>query len=138
MANHEFFSIASNLIFLAPLYFSIQEELWVMAALMSMIFVASSIYHTLKPGGPDWWHINGRRNKQQDLWLWVDTIIGWTLVIYTIFLLAGKNWPQPYLFAVLGVVGITLLFWKGKFSYRYTHGLWHLVAGSTILLAIIF
>ncbi len=139
MQLREPFTLYSHIFFLTPLYFAVILDARVHIVVISVLVIASILFHGSKPKGPIWWHETGELETFQKVFLWADTFAASSLVALNLFVFWQKDFPSEFWYAIIfAIVAVFILLFKTKEQeYDFYHGIWHVFASLITLLAVI-
>jgi hypothetical protein len=131
--NNTIWSTWTSLALLAPAitYFSSGEYL--IAGLIVLAALISTVYHLNKPLGVDWiWHDN--KTRMQRILLWLDMIVSTSVGLFVVAALLTSSFDRFDL--IVGGLGLFALFFLvlGDHYYEALHGFWHLFAALVLIL----
>ncbi len=122
------------LLLVACIAFFLGEQMF--GVLLCAVSGISSVYHMIKPFGPDWWW-SPHKTAWQYIMLYVDTIGVIVLIGYGSFLFFLKGFP-PLFWVALGLLCVLAMqmMMPVKRYYVAQHAFWH-VGGALIAFLVI-
>jgi hypothetical protein len=111
-------TVWSNVFFLVPFIYSIQNLIYWYSLLIGLMISVSVVYHWSKE----------KRFKYQDYSL--STL----LIASNFILLISGNWVQPFSTMALSFALVAILFYRRQYnknSFDVNHGLWHFFSAFT-------
>ncbi len=136
MKLKEPFSVFSNLVFFIPLYFALLNNSYIQAIIIASVCVFSIIFHLIKPLGSIRKKDIKNLSNFQKLLMWLDVIMAYFLVLLNMFIFWQRGFPIEFWCAILISIVAVFIYFAPKKNYDFSHGIWHLLSGIIVLLAV--
>lgn len=130
--NNRFWSTWTSFFLLFPVIVALIQNKINFAILVTLLMLASILYHLKKTSGVDWWW--HRKKFYQHFWQILDTGLGIAVGVVMFQKVLETKMSLALIFLLLFVlIDFIYLFISNKY-YEACHGLWHILSGITIFL----
>lgn len=129
--------VYTNIFFVIPIVVGVRNGVWGITIMLVIFLISSTLYHTFRKPGAEWWWHTKDRNKLQTLMLLLEILLALILSGWSIVLLYQKSLTLLITAAIIFIPGFVVFLSTNYKKYPIYHSIWHITSAMAITLALI-